>query len=93
MCYWQWEAYLIQKEEQYNTDFGEEETLRDMKEIDWIFSEMWNRNLSHKSWQKQKKKKESILSHVENTEYLKPKNGFLQSVHSIFLMLAEYVTV
>jgi hypothetical protein len=43
-----------QEGEQYNTDLREEETLQDMKENDWIISEIWNRNLSPKPWLKKK---------------------------------------
>lgn len=39
---------MTRKEEQQNTDLGEEETLQDMKVNDWIISEVWNGNLSPK---------------------------------------------
>lgn len=39
---------MNRKEEQCNTDLREEDTLQDMREYDWMISEMWNRNLSPK---------------------------------------------
>lgn len=56
VCYCQWEAYMNRKEEQYNTDLREEETLQDMKENDWIISEIWNGNLSPKPWLRERER-------------------------------------